>query len=98
MRGVISEDGVTWDVKNEFVIREGGVPGQSKGDKVATKEGFMAGGHGGGAINWEHPGIYQHIGYPSIVQVEDGTCVALYHEWSEDENPMQYVRCTRFKV
>ena len=26
-RGVISQDGLTWDVKNEFVIREGGVPG-----------------------------------------------------------------------
>ena len=29
VRGIVSEDGVTWDVKNEFVIREGGVPGKA---------------------------------------------------------------------
>ena len=31
VRGCVSEDGVTWDAKNEFVIREGGVPGQERG-------------------------------------------------------------------
>ena len=30
VRGIISDDGVTWDVKNEFVIREGGVPGADR--------------------------------------------------------------------
>ena len=32
-RGCISEDGVTWDVRNEFVIREGGVPGASEAER-----------------------------------------------------------------
>ena len=27
-RGIISEDGINWDIKNEFIIREGGVPGK----------------------------------------------------------------------
>ena len=36
MRGCISEDGVTWDVKNEFVIREGGVPGKSETERPGS--------------------------------------------------------------
>lgn len=97
-RGCISLDGLNWDVKNEFIIREGGVPGASSIGKLSSSRGTSAGGHGGGVVNWEHPGIYQHIGYPSIVQAEDGTCVAMYHEWSDDEVPIQYVRATRFRV
>ena len=89
VRGVISEDGLSWDAKNEFVIREGGVPG---GAEDATKGGRR------GRIDWKHPGAFQHIGYPSVVQMPDGTIVASYHEWNEDERPLQYVRCTRFRL
>ena len=32
VRGVISKDGLNWDIKNEFVIREGGVPGKTVTD------------------------------------------------------------------
>jgi sialidase-1 len=53
---------------------------------------------GSGAIDWHHPGVYQHIGYPSVVQNADGTIACLYHEWSDDERPLQYVRCTRFRL
>ena len=36
VRGCVSEDGVTWDAKNEFVIREGGVPGQSAAERPGS--------------------------------------------------------------
>ncbi|MEQ1956569.1 sialidase family protein [Mesorhizobium sp. CN2-181] len=99
VRGIISEDGVTWDVKNEFVIREGGVPGKSSTEKPGSSRMSPASGkYGGGQINWDHPGVYQHIGYPSVVQANDGTIVCSYHEWSDDERPLQYVRCTHFRV
>ena len=54
--------------------------------------------YGSGSIDWNHPGVYQHIGYPSVVQLADGTILASYHELSEDERPLQYVRCTRFRL
>ena len=52
----------------------------------------------GGGIDWNHPGIYQHIGYPSVIQTQDGAIVCSYHEWSDDPKPLQYVRCTRFRI
>jgi sialidase-1 len=90
VRGIVSDDGLSWDVKNEFVIREGGVPGNVESDARAA--------HRGRRINWRHPGAYQHIGYPSVAQLPDGTIVASYHEWSNDERPLQYVLCTRFRL
>ena len=45
----------------------------------------LAAKYGSGRIDWNNPGIYQHIGYPSVVQMPDGTIVASYHEWSDDE-------------
>ena len=59
---------------------------------------MSAGGHKSGKIRPENPGVFQHIGYPSVVQNTDGSITCLYHEWSEDESPLQYVRCTRFNV
>jgi hypothetical protein len=79
-RGCISEDGVTWDQKNEFVIREGGVPKNQP------------------SINWDHPGPYLHIGYPSVCQLQDGTIVCAYHEWTEEADPIQFAMCTRFRL
>ena len=99
VRACISDDGVTWDKKHEFVIREGGVPGKSTVDKPGSSRMSPASGkYGGGQIDWNHPGVYQHIGYPSVVQMPDGTIVASYHEWDEGERPLQYVRCTRFRL
>lgn len=100
VRAIISDDGVTWDVANEFVIREGGVPVKTAVAKPASSLGGDAGASGfsTGTIMAAHAGIYQHIGYPSVVQMSDGTVVCSYHEWSEDENPVQYVRCTRFRL
>lgn len=79
-RGCISEDGLTWDRKNEFVIRDGGVPKNHP------------------SINWEHPGSYLHIGYPSVCQLEDGTIVCAYHEWTDEADPIQIAMCTRFRL
>lgn len=97
VRGVVSENGIDWDVGNEFTIREGGVPG----DSIATKPGSSlnpASASVAGAVDWHNPGLFQHIGYPSVVQIDDGTIVASYHEWSDDAQPLQYVRCTRFRL
>jgi sialidase-1 len=77
VRGCISEDGVTWDVANEFTIREGGVP----------------------AAHMEHPGIFQHIGYPSATLLDDGRVLAMYHEYTDDDRrPIQFIAQTHFRV
>ena len=53
VRGVISEDGLTWDVKNEFVIREGGVPGKTATDTPGSSRMSPASGKvAGGGIDW----------------------------------------------
>jgi sialidase-1 len=100
VRGIISDDGIDWDVKNEFVIREGGVPGKSAEKRPTSSLGgdWNTEGHGAGGIDQNHPGIYQHIGYPSVAQNTDGTIAVSYHEWSEDAAPLQYVRTTRFEL
>jgi hypothetical protein len=96
VRGVVSEDGLTWDVRKEFVVREGGVPKSTEAETSGSRR--MQPRNGKGGINWHHPGGYQHIGYPSVVQLKDGTIVASYHEWSNDPVPLQYVLCTRFQL
>jgi hypothetical protein len=97
VRGIVSEDGLAWDVKNEFVIREGGVPGRHDDDQPAsTMMDPTSGRMRQGAIDWKNPGLYQHIGYPSVAQLTDGTVLVAYHEWSDDPNPIQHVLCTRF--
>ncbi|MCI0645046.1 MAG: glycoside hydrolase [Chloroflexi bacterium] len=99
VRGLISEDGLTWDVKNEFVIREGGVPGRHEVDQPASTLMDPASGRmRRGAIDWRNPGLYQHIGYPSVVQLSDGPILCLYHEWSNDAQPIQYIMSTRFEL
>ncbi len=98
VRGVVSEDGLDWDVANEFVIREGGVPGASGQEKPGSSRGSGARGHAKGWIRHDNPGVYQHIAYPTVVQAPDGSVVACYHEWDEDPDPLQYVRATRFQA
>ncbi len=99
VRAIISDDGLHWDVKNEFVIRLGGVPGQHASDQPAsTMMDPTSGRMRGGGINWRNPGLYQHIGYPSVVQLGDGSLLAGYHEWTADDNPIQQVLCTRFEL
>lgn len=96
VRGVVSEDGLSWDVKHEFVIREGGVPGKEVYVKPAPSRSDPLGDSSN--IDWKNPGVYQHIGYPSVLQLHDGTILAAYHEWSDDPNPIQYVLGTRFEL
>jgi hypothetical protein len=77
VRGCVSDDGVTWDVANEFTIREGGVP----------------------AAFYDNPGVYQHIGYPSVTVLGDGSILAMYHEHDDNgDRPLQYVASTRFRL
>ena len=51
-----------------------------------------------GLIEWQNPGVYQHIGYPTVAQMPDGTVVAAYHEWSDDAKPLQFCLATRFTL
>ena len=88
VKGVVSEDGLTWDEKNSFFVAENGVPG---------KEG-TASAAGPRPIAWRNPGVYQHTGYPSVLQTPDGTIVASYHEWEDRERPLQFVRSTCFRL
>lgn len=86
VRGCISEDGLTWDIKNEFVIREGGVPEPKLGSGDRTLQDSL--------IMMQ----YWHIGYPSMTQLEDGTVIVAYHEYSKDNPPLHFMMCTRFKI
>jgi hypothetical protein len=76
VRGIVSDDGLHWDVADEFVIREGGVPHD----------------------HLEYPGLYQHIGYPSVVLPGDGSVLAMYHEYTDDDHPIQFIASTRFRL
>ena len=86
VRGCISEDGLTWDINNEFIIREGGVPTPKPGQGSRGLQDMLI------------QAQYWHIGYPSVTQLEDETVIVAYHEYSEDDMPLQYLMCTRFKI
>ncbi len=51
-----------------------------------------------GMVDWRNPGVYQHIGYPTVAQMPDGTIVAAYHEWNEVAKPLQFCQATRFTL
>ncbi|HEY2482382.1 MAG TPA: sialidase family protein [Caulobacteraceae bacterium] len=88
VKGVVSVDGFTWDEKDSFFVAENGVPGKAGTASAA----------GPRPIDWRNPGVYQHIGYPSVQQTADGTIVAAYHEWEDKARPLQFVRATRFRL
>ncbi len=73
VKGCVSEDGVTWDVANEFTIHEGGQ-----------------------GPAWER--TWWHTGYPCSTQLEDGTILTVYHAFSEDERPVQYIESVRWRL
>ena len=86
---------------NEFIIREGGVPGKVIEETPTTKSNhaersrFL---NDGGEINYNHPGVFQHIAYPTVAQAHDGTIAACYHEWTDEAQPIQLLQCSRFKL
>lgn len=41
---------------------------------------------------------YWHTGYPTVAQCDDGTVVVAYHEYSQDDHPIQCMWVTRFLV
>ena len=73
VKGLISEDGYTWDPSQIFTITTGG--------NASTNCDGMGG--------W-------HIGYPSTVQLEDGTILTAYHQY--DQNNLQYIRATLYEI
>jgi hypothetical protein len=86
VRGCISDDGLTWDIDNEFVIREGGIARPSTANDTNP------------LVDSLNMMQYWHIGYPSVTQLDDGTVIAAYHEYSDDPQPIQCLMCTRFKL
>ncbi len=99
VRGIVSKDGLSWDVQDEFVIREGGLPTRNSEETPGSSAIDPASGAKlGGVVDPNNPGLFQHIGYPSVVQLGDGTVVVGYHEWSNDAQPIQYVRTTRLTI
>ncbi|HEV2362775.1 MAG TPA: sialidase family protein [Caulobacteraceae bacterium] len=88
VKGVVSADGLSWDDRDSFFVSEGGVPGAPGAAQSPGRR----------RVDWKNPGVFQHTGYPSVVQLGDGSIVASYHQWDEAERPLQYVRCTRFRL
>jgi sialidase-1 len=86
IRGCISEDGLTWDIANEFIIREGGAAALTENSDPTSQ--------------WNSITMaqYWHTGYPGFVQLDDGTIVAAYHEYSQDDQPIHFLMGTRFKL
>lgn len=68
VRGCISDDGIYWDVANEFVIREGGIT------PISVQTGW-----------------YWHIGYPTSIQLHNGTILMVDYQWTDREPFVQYV-------
>lgn len=99
VRGIISDNGIEWNVANEFVISEGGIPATSQAAKPSSSRVIPAAGiYDEGTVNYSHPGPHQHIGYPTVAQSTDGTVVCSYHERNRDERPQQILKCARFEV
>ena len=88
VRGIISDDGVTWDVKNEFVIREGGVPGTR--DRAPGLEPHDAGVR---QDRRRRHRLEQPRRLPAHRLSERGADAGRhdrrsYHEWSDDPKPL----------
>lgn len=98
VRGIVSDDGLSWNAENEFVIREGGVPQTTNKIGAARHLDDESASGSSLAINPKNPGVFQHIGYPTVVQAHDGTVACCYHEWGDGDGPLQEVKCTRFNV
>lgn len=86
IRGCISEDGITWDARNEFILREGGAAKLTPNSDPTS------------IWNSLSMAQYWHTGYPSMVQLADETIIVAYHEYSNDDQPIHYLMSTRFKV
>ena len=51
------------------------------------------------AAYYDNPGVYQHIGYPSVAVLGDASVLAMYHEHDDNgERPLQYIASTRFRL
>ncbi|MCP4755092.1 MAG: exo-alpha-sialidase [Proteobacteria bacterium] len=86
IRGCVSEDGMIWDIANEFVIRKGGAAALTeKSDPTSIWNGLTM-------------AQYWHTGYPSMTQLADETIVVAYHEYSKEDQPIHYLMSTRFKL
>ena len=100
MRGSSPRTASPGTCKNEFVIREGGVPGKSDGrapglephDAVRQANTAAAASTGTTRASTSTSAIR------ASCRCRTGRSSPRYHEWSEDERPLQYVRCTRFTL
>jgi hypothetical protein len=47
----------------------------------------------------EKRAAFESLGFsPTVAQTPDGTIVVAYHEYSDDEEPIQYMRTSRFRL
>ena len=51
---------------------------------------------GGQGPSWER--TWWHTGYPSSVQLADGTILTVYHAFSADDPPVQYIESARWRL
>jgi hypothetical protein len=42
--------------------------------------------------------LFYHIGYPTTIQLNDGSLLTVYHEWKNEEPIVQYVVGVRHEV
>ena len=71
---LVSVDGVTWDVAQQFSLHEGGI-----GPQDTERQ-------------------WWHTGYPCTTQLADGTLLTVYHAYSQEERPRQYVESVRWTL
>jgi hypothetical protein len=74
VKALVSNDGVTWDVSQQFSLHEGGI-----GDPETERQ-------------------WWHTGYPCTTQLADGTLLTVYHAYSKDDRPRQYVESVRWTL
>ncbi|MXZ20314.1 MAG: exo-alpha-sialidase [Caldilineaceae bacterium SB0665_bin_25] len=44
------------------------------------------------------PHLYWHIGYPTTIQLNDGTLLTVFHEWTQENPIVQYVVAVRWEL
>ena len=76
LRACVSNDGVSWDIANEFVITEGGVAPKVVRQQLDSNRAISMG--------W-------HIGYPTSIQLKNGMIFTVHHEWTQEEPIVQYI-------
>ena len=41
---------------------------------------------------------WYHTGYPASIQLKEGTILSVWHEWSKDDPPVQYIVSAKYEL